>query len=92
MPKFDNNLNLGLRGLRLSPAEPELLRTQPEIIRTARERGNVSVLLPMVLGEEDLRRAVEHVEHVSREEAGDLDVAVGAMVPLVDSFALEAGT
>jgi len=81
LPKFENNPNLGLRGLRLSLAEPELLRTQLRaIIRTARERDNVSVLFPMVLEEEDLRRAVEHFEQVSREEAGELDVAIGAMI------------
>ncbi|MCH8237805.1 MAG: phosphoenolpyruvate--protein phosphotransferase [Proteobacteria bacterium] len=51
--------NLGLRGIRLSLAQPEVLETQFRAILRAANSGNVRILLPMVSTVSEVRRARE---------------------------------
>ncbi len=57
MPPEENPF-LGVRGLRLGLARPELLRTQLKaIVRTAAEHENVKLMFPMVATIDELRAA-----------------------------------
>jgi len=81
LPRFENNPNLGFRGLRLSLIESGLFCTQLRaILRTGKQHENVSVLFPMVLGAGDLRSAIDHLKEVSQEEGCQENFSVGAMV------------
>ena len=51
--------NLGLRGIRLSLAQPHVLETQFRAILRAANSGNVRILLPMVSTVSEVRRARE---------------------------------
>ncbi len=51
--------NLGLRGIRLSLAQPEVLESQFRAILRAANSGNVRILLPMVSTVSEVRRARE---------------------------------
>ena len=51
--------NLGLRGIRLSLAQPHVLETQFRAILRAGDSGNVRILLPMVSTVAEVRRARE---------------------------------
>jgi phosphocarrier protein FPr len=86
---------LGLRGLRLSLAEPELFRAQVRAALRAARHGDIKLMLPMVDGLEDLRRARAIIE----AERASLDaprVEVGIMVEvpsaavMADQLAAEA--
>ena len=51
--------NLGLRGIRLSLAQPEALKTQFRAILRAANSGNVRILLPMISTVAEIRKARE---------------------------------
>ena len=51
--------NLGLRGIRLSLAQPEVLGTQFRAILRAANSGNVRILLPMISTVAEVRKARE---------------------------------
>ncbi|MFN7183224.1 MAG: phosphoenolpyruvate--protein phosphotransferase [Thermomonas haemolytica] len=61
------NPALGLRGVRLSLARQELLRTQLRAIARASGYGPVRVLVPMVSGGEELRAVRRLLDEVLRE-------------------------
>ncbi len=70
---------LGLRGLRLSLAEPGLFRTQVRAALRAARHGDIRLMLPMVDGLADLRAARAIIE----QERSDLrapPIEVGIMV------------
>ena len=70
---------LGLRGLRLSLAEPELFRAQVRAALRAAQHGDIKLMLPMVDGLDDLRAARVLIE----KERAALDaprIEVGIMV------------
>jgi phosphocarrier protein FPr len=86
---------LGLRGLRLSLAEPSLFRTQVRAALRAARHGDIKLMLPMVDGLGDLRAARAFIE----KERAALDaphVEVGIMVEvpsaavMADQLAAEA--
>jgi phosphoenolpyruvate-protein phosphotransferase len=80
-PKFENNPSLGNRGLRFSLMERQLLHTQLEaILRTAENFDNVRILLPMVMGKEDLSRAVEQISSAAEELHMHHTPRIGAMI------------
>jgi phosphoenolpyruvate-protein phosphotransferase len=79
--EFENNPNMGSRGLRFSLSENQLLKTQLEAIAaTCKKYTNVQVLFPMVMGGNDLRLSIEKL----KESASGLEVGgtlkVGAMI------------
>src|SRR5690606_12839077 len=51
------NPELGIRGVRVAFARPELLVTQLRALLRAAAHGSVQVMFPMIAGVEDLRRA-----------------------------------
>lgn len=81
VPRFESNPSLGNRGLRFSLMERHLLHTQLEaILRTAKDFDNVQILLPMVMGKEDLSQTVERINSVAKELDMDQIPQIGAMI------------
>jgi phosphotransferase system enzyme I (PtsI) len=79
------NPALGLRGVRLSLARPELLHTQMRAIARASGYGPVRALVPMVAGAEDMhamRQALELALHDVRAEGREVaaHIPLGAMI------------
>ncbi len=74
------NPNLGLRGLRFSLDHPELLRTQLRAIMAAAAGRRLRLMFPMVLGEGDLRAAIEQIHEVAKEIGVDSVPPIGAMI------------
>lgn len=69
LPK-EKNPALGLRGIRVGLKRPELLRTQLCAILRASRYGNVSVMYPMIISVEEIRRAKQIMEEAKAELAG----------------------
>ncbi len=92
----ETNPFLGIRGLRVSLAHPELFRTQLRAILRAASAGRVRLMFPMVATPEELAAALEHLAaaRVALRRAGDpaaeSGIEVGIMVE-VPSAALLAG-
>ena len=85
----EDNPFLGRRGIRLSLAEPELLRTQLRaILRVAAERP-LKVMFPMVATLEEVRAARAVLEQARAELGSDAELEVGVMVE-VPALALQA--
>lgn len=86
---------LGLRGLRLSLAEPALFRAQIRAALRAARHGDIRVMLPMVDGLADLRAARDLIEK-ERLSLATPPVEVGIMVEvpsaavMADQLAREA--
>ncbi|MGE5345281.1 MAG: phosphoenolpyruvate--protein phosphotransferase [Acidithiobacillales bacterium] len=74
---------LGLRGVRLCLARPEMLRTQLTALLSAASAGDLRILVPMVSGVEEIRR----VRNMMEEVRADLS---GRGVPLPDAVPLGA--
>ncbi|MFP4635297.1 MAG: phosphoenolpyruvate--protein phosphotransferase [Nitriliruptoraceae bacterium] len=92
----EDNPALGLRGIRLHLARPDLLRDQLRALLRARaavadeDAGKLAVMFPLVATARELSAAREHLVEVAAEEGIDLDeLEVGAMVE-VPSAALGA--
>ncbi|MFN8110081.1 MAG: phosphoenolpyruvate--protein phosphotransferase [Thermoleophilia bacterium] len=87
---------LGERGVRLTLARPELMRTQLRAILRAAAEHPVRIMFPMIATLEEFRRARAHVEEVRGELAAQGvrvrdDLQVGLMVE-VPAAALCAAT
>ena len=71
MPYLDlaaeENPFLGVRGIRLCLAYPELFKTQLRAIFRASAHGPIKIMFPMISGLEDLRAAVAITEEVRQE-------------------------
>ncbi len=78
MPAEENPF-LGVRGIRLCFAYPELFRTQLRAIFRAAAHGPVKIMYPMIATVEDLRDAQAITEEV-RRELGAERVETGIMV------------
>ena len=61
----ERNPALGLRSIRLSLAEPELLKAQLRAILRANRRGNISVVIPMVSGLNEIIRLRETIHEIT---------------------------
>jgi phosphoenolpyruvate-protein phosphotransferase len=91
----EENPFLGERGIRLSLAEPALLRAQLRAVLRAAARHDVRVMFPMVASVDELRRARSLLEE-ARVELGAEAVEVGVMVEVpaaalaADALAREA--
>ncbi|MEM9187879.1 MAG: phosphoenolpyruvate--protein phosphotransferase [Myxococcota bacterium] len=80
-----DNPALGLRGLRLSLADPERFRTQLRALLRAAIRRPLRVMFPMVATLGELRLAVQQLDLVAREEQLDearTRLELGAMIEL----------
>ncbi|RKR36327.1 phosphoenolpyruvate--protein phosphotransferase [Paraburkholderia sp. BL17N1] len=77
LPKEDNPF-LGLRGVRVSLARPDIFRTQLRAILRAAPLGNLHVMFPMIATVEEVKAA----RKILLEEAGDhaASVKVGVMI------------
>jgi phosphoenolpyruvate-protein phosphotransferase/dihydroxyacetone kinase phosphotransfer subunit len=71
---------LGRRGLRLSLAEPELLRTQLRAVLRAAAEYPVKVMFPMVSTTAELRAARALLEQARADVGGPDDLEVGVMI------------
>lgn len=93
MPAEENPF-LGIRGIRLCLARPELLRTQIRAILRAAEFGRLRIMFPMVADVAEFSAARQIVEEVRAELKG-LEVELGIMIEipaaavLADIFAQE---
>ena len=72
---------LGLRGVRLCLARPEMFRTQLTALLTAAAAGNLRILVPMVSGVEEIRR-VRAMLNEARAELAEQGLPVPDRVPL----------
>src|SRR4029079_12851466 len=63
----ESNPFLGLRGIRLALASPEMFRTQIRAIYRASAHGKVRMMFPMVSGVEELLRTLELRDRVLAE-------------------------
>jgi len=93
MPAEDNPF-LGVRGIRLCLARPELFRTQLRAIYRASEYGPVKIMFPMISTLEDLEAAKTMAAEVRWEVGADLvDIGIMIEVPsavlMADEFAQE---
>jgi phosphoenolpyruvate-protein phosphotransferase len=75
----EENPALGMRGLRASLWEPELLRTQLRAILRVQPAGQCRVLLPMVTDVEELKAVRAIIEECARG-LGAVPPPVGAMI------------
>lgn len=81
----EENPALGLRGIRLSLAHPELLRTQLRAVCRASARGPVALLLPMITSPVEVRVCRERLRAVQEELAAeglpfDRNMPLGVMI------------
>lgn len=79
----ERNPALGLRSIRLSLTEPDVLRAQISAILTASTSGAINIVLPMISGVAEIRR----VKEIIAEEKEQLGAAagnprVGAMIEI----------
>jgi phosphotransferase system enzyme I (PtsI) len=86
---YDNEVNpaLGLRAIRFSLREPDLFKTQLRAILRASAFGKLKILLPMISGVPEIRKAREILGKVKEELIGerirfDKKIQVGAMIEI----------
>lgn len=72
---------LGLRGVRLSLARPEMFRAQLTALLTAATAGDLRILVPMVSGVEEIRRVRTMVDE-ARSDLVERGIPVRESVPL----------
>lgn len=91
LPKEDNSF-LGIRGIRLCFARPDLFLPQLRAIYRAAKETNIRIMFPMITTLEDVEQVLEITEKV-RVEVGAPKVELGIMVEvpsaaiLADQFA-----
>lgn len=81
----EDNPALGLRGIRLSLAQPNLFMSQLKAILRASLYGKVKILYPMVTSTEEITEANEYLNQAKEELKSaqipfDEDIPVGAMI------------
>jgi phosphocarrier protein FPr len=86
---------LGVRGIRLCLAKPELFIPQLRAIFRASKHGPIKIMFPMIATVEDLRQAKEIAEEVRQDVGADpVDIGIMIEVPsavvLADKLAQEA--
>lgn len=94
LPTEDNPF-LGVRGIRLCFARPELFRTQLRAILRAASSGPLRIMYPMIASLDELRRARAITEQVRAEvDAPPVEIGIMVEVPsavlVADELAAEA--
>ncbi len=79
LPKEDNPA-LGLRGVRMSLWQPELLRTQIRAILRVKPYGQTKILLPMIATLADLREVRKVIDEEIKALGRTAPIEVGIMV------------
>ncbi|RKY10764.1 MAG: phosphoenolpyruvate--protein phosphotransferase [Planctomycetota bacterium] len=77
---FENNPNLGARGLRFSLLEKELLQIQLQAVIQSNTHGNIKIMFPMVIGGDDLAKAIDCVHAAHDAVKNDRVPEIGAMI------------
>jgi phosphoenolpyruvate-protein phosphotransferase len=86
----EENPFLGVRGIRLCLAHPQLFRTQLRAIFRAAAHGSIKILYPMVSDVAELREALAITEEVRQEVgAGRLETGIMIEVPSAVAMASE---
>lgn len=75
----EENPFLGIRGIRLCLAHPELFKTQLRAIFRASAHGQIKIMYPMIATLADLRAALAITEEV-RQELGAAKLEMGIMI------------
>jgi len=75
-----DNPAMGLRGIRLLLQCPEILRTQLRALVRAAAEGSVSILIPMVVSVEEVRKTHEILDTCKRELDCTQDIPLGVMI------------
>jgi multiphosphoryl transfer protein len=86
MPAEENPF-LGVRGIRLCLAHPQLFRTQLRAIFRASAHGSIRILYPMISGLAELREALAITEEV-RQELGAGRLQTGIMIEVPSAVAM----
>lgn len=76
----EENPALGLRGIRVGLARPELLDTQLRAIMSVRPPGRCRIMPPMVASLAELEAVAERVERISAELNLEAPVELGVMI------------
>ncbi|MEX0834657.1 MAG: phosphoenolpyruvate--protein phosphotransferase, partial [Nitriliruptor sp.] len=88
----EENPALGVRGIRLARAHPELLDAQLRAVRRAADHGPVAVMAPMVATLAEVRWFIARAEAAGLRDAGvelGVMIEVPAAVLTADAFAAE---
>ncbi|MBE9181114.1 phosphoenolpyruvate--protein phosphotransferase [Oculatella sp. LEGE 06141] len=86
----ESNPFLGIRGIRLCLAQPELFKTQLRAIFRAASGGGIKIMFPMIATLEELRSAKEITEQVRQElKAAPVEIGMMIEVPSVVMMAAE---
>ncbi|HEX6900379.1 MAG TPA: phosphoenolpyruvate--protein phosphotransferase [Thermoanaerobaculia bacterium] len=86
----EENPFLGVRGIRLCLAYPELFKTQLRAIFRAAAHGPIKIMYPMIAGLTDLREALRITEEVRRELGAErLEAGIMIEVPSAVMMASE---
>lgn len=96
--KFANEDNpaLGLRGIRVSFARPDLLKTQFRALLRITSKGPVHIMLPMIISMDEIKKARVILEEAQDELGMKAKASLGIMIEtpasaiLADSLAQEA--
>lgn len=86
LPKEDNPF-LGIRGIRLCFAQPDLFQTQLRAIYQAAHTGAIKIMFPMIATLEDFEQARQLAEAV-RQEVGADPIEMGMMVEVPSAVAM----
>jgi multiphosphoryl transfer protein len=88
MPAEENPF-LGVRGIRLCLAHPDLFKTQLRAIFRASAHGSIKIMYPMISGTTELREALAITEQV-RQELGAERLEVGIMIEVPSAVVMAA--
>jgi phosphoenolpyruvate-protein phosphotransferase len=86
LPEEDNPF-LGVRGVRLCFARPDLFQAQLRAIYRASKEGPILIMFPMIATLEDLDQALEHAER-ARTDVGAEPIDVGIMIEVPSAVML----
>ncbi|MGM0569057.1 MAG: phosphoenolpyruvate--protein phosphotransferase, partial [Elusimicrobiota bacterium] len=83
--KAEKSTFLGMRGIRICLAFPELFKTQLRAILRASAEANIFIMYPMITGVDEIKAANEIVERVREELVRDnvkvaKDIKIGSMI------------
>ena len=84
LPKEENPA-MGLRAIRICLSRPEIFRTQLRAILRASAFGKISIMFPMIISVEEVKKIKEIVESVKKELDNDgisydKDIELGVMI------------